>query len=160
MQKMNKKKEYKFTQKQEEKFEEFILSHLWWIQSAGDMTHFRMSTLSVHDEPKHRGGDIIMEIEPRYDYLDFTLGYGRKKCAQYWINKNHRTLIQTLCHEVAHIITGEASDMLEYKSKTKDIEFYFERVTEHTSRWLYHVYQDYMTEHSIDLKTGKIKTKK
>lgn len=153
-------KKFIFTKKEEELFDDFIRNHCTRIQQAAYLTHYEMSRFYSSEDLKHNGRETAMQIDVDHQYLAFDLGYGVEWAKHVWGKKDYDSIISTLCHEVTHIPTTEVEEKLHSKAIKKDKEFYYEKLTEHTSRWLYESYLRYIEIQGIDIKTGLIKKKK
>lgn len=140
-----------------ESLDDFITMHLRNILWCGNLSNFELRILYAIEKPKTKKKITSMEIEVDHTYLEFDLGYNEEQILRYWQGKRYTKIIKILCHELTHIITNEADDMLKFKSNRKEIEYYFERMTEHTSRWLFRIYEDFMENRKVDIKTGLIK---
>lgn len=145
------------TKKETEQLDDFIVKHIRNIRWCGCLSSFELRTLYAIENPKNKKKTTSMEIAVDHTYLEFDLGYNEKEILEFWRDKRYIKILQILCHELTHIVTSEADEMLKIKSTTKEREFYFERVTEHTSRWLYRIYEIFIENRKVDIKTGLIK---
>ena len=145
-------KKHRFrNKKEEEAFDDFLRSHIDKILTCGDLSHFYMRKFSSQ---AHSKKDLAMWVSVDHKYLEFDLTYIEHYAACEWHRKNYSELVRTLCHEVTHILTLEPEHRLNIKGEK---EYYFERLTEHTSRWLYENYKGYMKTFGIDIATGQSK---
>lgn len=141
--------------KEKTAFLDFVETHVSKILQCGDISHFQLSRMySIKT-----GG---MEVDIDYKYLEFELGYGKEWAIKLWRAKNYWFLIKYLCHEMAHIVVEEIDHHIkaDKKYKSSQVRFYFERVTEHTSRWLCDSYSHYCNTFSIEIATGYKQNKK
>ena len=143
--KKSQKKNKKLTLRQ------FITNHCFNIRNCGYLSNFKFDTLSTIN----KGAD--MQITVDHTYLCFHLEYNKPKMTKAYKDGDYEYIVQTLCHEMAHLVTTEFRDNLNIESKPKTVTYYLERVTELTSRWLYNSYKRYMDERKINIKTGKCK---
>lgn len=142
----------KLTKQQREKLFDFIYKHIHNILNCGYMSHFVIEKIyAINSATKH--DDYSMQITTEDDYLRATLGINLEYITPMWLKKDYDSLIDIICHEVTHIITGEGYRILEIQDKN---DYYQERVTEHTSRWLQRLYRIYMDSWNIKLSTGGI----
>lgn len=128
-----KKPQLQWNKGEREAFEDFVRGHVDGVLQCANLSHFQISDL------KQKRGDG-MEIETEYDYLEFTLGYGTQWAITHWRAENYDHLISFICHELTHIVVQEIQYHVTMK-ENPDNRIWFERVTEHTSRWLYRLYQ-------------------
>lgn len=149
---MSKKVKTFKSKKAQEEFFSFVDNHLENIRSCADLSHFACNKKTLYEE---KYTSWAMSISSDYRYLDFDLNINSEYASEKWENKKYRQLISTLCHELAHIVTEEINSCID-KKKTSH-RYYMERITEHTSRWLFQLYLKYMKEWGIDESTGQAK---
>ena len=154
---MTSKKPTKKTKTEEDKLADFLVTHTRNILWCGNLSKFDLRKLYEIGKSKAKKRMPNMEIAVDHTYLEFDLGYDKELMTSHWKDKKYSVILQILCHELTHILTTEADIMLKFKSSTKDRDYYFERLTEHTSRWLFRIYEDFMENRKIDIKTGLIK---
>lgn len=145
-----------FTKKEREKLESFLRVHSLSIQDVAKVTHF---TLGIYEPAKSdpafkNNQPTNMTIQVDYEYLSAIVRYSNKSVVGLWKAGHYNTIISLLCHEIAHIITGEAFEKLKIKYKG-DGKYYQERLTEQVGRLIEREYQNtYIPKHNIDIKTG------
>lgn len=146
-------KQYKFkSAKERDAFLDWLETHAKYLTSAARLTNYALVRLRSLKLPTKNA----MEIEVDHKYLTFILDYNPQWAAEYWQKKDYEELLSIVAHEIAHLATSEADDKLYFISSSKERSFYFERLTEMTSRWLYRYYVDgYMKAHSIKLEPKK-----
>lgn len=129
-------------------------NHAQMLIAAAGLSMFKLHKISWISLPSKSA----MEIEVDHKYLYFNLDINEAWAAERWRKKEYEELLLVLTHEIAHVATTEPQDNLIYKSCSKDKSFYFERLTEITSRWLYQYYRKhYMDYFNITLETGETK---
>lgn len=136
------------TLKAQTEFNQFLRNHLGHILNCGDLSHFYMRELRA---ARQQRDNYAMEIQVDHKYLEFTLTYDEHWAVTHWETENYEELLRTICHEATHIITLEPGNKLTIKG---DHDYYFERMTEHVSRWLYYKYLHYAKAWGISEKTG------
>lgn len=153
---MGKKKPSTFNKKERREFNNFMWGHVQKILNCANLAHFEMRTLqSVAPVKRVDGGEVAMHIEVNHKYMQFVLTYHDNYSSRVWKDGDYEELVKTLCHEITHIATTEAVDQLKLNYNSKAVSYYFERLTEFTSRWLYDNYKRYMKDFNIDIKTGR-----
>lgn len=136
--------------KEKSAFLDFVFNHVENILKCANLSHFEMREIASQ---KANG----MYIATEYDYLQFKLGYGTEWAAKHWQAGQVHFLVSFLCHEIAHIVIEEIEYHIEAK-KGQEERMWYERATEHTSRWLYRLYTGYyVKENGINMATGKSK---
>ncbi len=143
--------------KEKKELNDFIIEHSSNIRQCAYLTNYTLVNLSCEKNLSHKGRETAMQIDVDHKYLSFNLCYGIEWAESSWKSKNYKEIIITLCHEIAHIVTTESEERLNIKSSNSEIEYYYERLTELTSRWLYNSYCTFIDRHKINLKTGKSK---
>ena len=146
-------KKYKFKSNAErDAFLDWLERHAKNLTAAARMTNYSLVRIRSLKLPTKNA----MEVDVDHKYLNFTLDYNPAWAAEYWQKKEYEELLSVLAHEIAHVATSEADDKLIYISSSKERSFYFERLTELTSRWLYRYYFDsYMEAYNIKLAPKK-----
>lgn len=153
---MAKQKKHTFrSKKSEREFMSFIDQHVENILGCADLNHYYCKRKSlIVDGARDMGMSMVSDT----DYNDFELAMDNAFCSLLWEQKNYRELIRFVCHEVAHIVVEEINQCVE-KFKTKGAEahrHYFEKATEHTSRWLFQLYLEWHVPlWHIDMSTGR-----
>lgn len=143
------------SEKERVEFEAFVKRHVAHIKSLAKLDLFLFRTLQRHERLE---APNAMEIETDYKYFEFILIYSEDYAYRHFFEEfNVPELLQTLCHEIAHIATSEAWDALRFDSPIDKQSFYFERSTQITSMWLYELYLHYCQDNKIDINTGKQK---
>ena len=148
---------------EEEKLFNFLYSHARNIQKCLQLTHYRL----FFDDTSRKKCAIknaAMTINVDFQYLeaDISVKESIKDC---WKLKDYNVIINTLIHEICHILIDELYGCYEDEVKRNEKKgvkldydsgnFYRERTTEHISRWGARLYQDFMDINNINLKTGK-----
>lgn len=134
-------------------FEELVKNHVAHILCCGNLSHYYLRTLDSHKMSSS------FTIIPDAQYLEFRLKYSINYAKDEIESGDYDDLIRTLCHEVTHIPIGEIDIIPKLRKMNEVIDPLFERMTEHTSRWLYCLYLQYMKKNGIDIKTGVAKKK-
>lgn len=109
------------------KFLEFIALHIRQILVVARITHFDI----IIQKSKTR---YAMDISVDYTYLRAYLRVGKEPKEQFR-NGNELAVIETLCHEMSHIITG-----IPCHKSDDDFEEEEEQATELVARILYRLY--------------------
>ena len=146
-------KKHKFKSiKDRDSYLDWLEMHAKWLLSCAHLTNYALVRIKSFDG----SSENAMEIDVDHKYLNFCLKYNPEWAAEYWYKKDYEELLSVLAHEIAHIITCEADDKLVFISSGKERSYYFERVTEVTSRWLYHLYREsFMEKYDIKLAPKK-----
>jgi hypothetical protein len=135
--------------------ESFLIEHITEIISCLRLDHYQVS---ITDNPKKgiKGAGAAIKVNLRYLNADIWISDNIKDLYK---NKAYNIILEMMIHEVTHIVTEELAQYADKHVKSteekKDIEFYAERVTEHTSRWAARLYKFYRKVNNIDLNTGK-----
>lgn len=145
---MSKERKEKFKKGEQEKFESFLKNHFHHILHCGNLNHYKIRDIQVHDF-KHA---MAVDVEPRY--LEIRVDYSEDYAVRHLRDEAWEELLTTFCHEISHIVHVETEDALNIENSFKTRENVFERLTEHVSRWLYANYVQYMKDYGIDIKTG------
>lgn len=136
-------------------FESFLENHLAHVLDCAQLAHFMVRARKRFCADESETAPAAMTIEVDHKYLQLVISYESNYAARMWEEKDHEELIRTICHEVAHLVTTEAESKLVFISNSKEKSYYFERMTEHTSRWLYGYYDRYwMKSRKIKIETG------
>lgn len=142
--------------KDKDKLNRFLCNHISNIRHVAWLSNFKIGFSESHkDDADFKGGSparMTMDID--YQYLTATLRYNKKTIPEMWKNRNYDEIISTICHELAHIITGESFEKLKIKYKG-DGKYYQERLTEHVGRLIGWKYDGYMDQYKINKRTGK-----
>lgn len=145
---MKKPKRLEFKKGEQLEFNTFLRNHFVNVQRCGDLTHFVMREMRC---AKNVRRDYAMTIKVDYTYMEYELTYDEQWAIQHYQAKNYEEMLRTICHEATHMLTLEPVSNLKIKGES---DYYFERLTEQASRWLYAKYLYYMKENGIDVKTG------
>ena len=148
--------------KDKENIDSFVgnhLRHILFCSKTGMdfILSYKSSDIADENEKKDFTGrsPSFMTIDIDYKYLTADLIYNQERIEESWKDKNYLGIVNTLCHEVSHIITGEPFETLKIKYKGASEELQ-ERLTERVGRILYRLYINFMTENKINVKTGHI----
>lgn len=148
---MGKKRVFK-NDKHKQAFTDWVFNHSRNILKAGNISNYQVVGLSWLGEPTSSAMEVVID----HKYFTIDLRVNRTWAVLKWEKKYYHDLLQTLCHEMAHVVTDEADHKLVFISNSKERSFYFERMTETTSRWLYSYYLRYMKDKPItNIATGK-----
>lgn len=142
--------------KKEDKFIKFLQNHLSNLIDVAKVSNFDVDIIPAELDNKDFKGPSPSKMTSvtDYEYLYCTIRYNKHLLSKSFKNKCYQYIIGLLCHEVTHIITGEAFDINKIKY-SGDGKYYQERLTEHVSRFIYKIYiENYMTIHHINIKTG------
>lgn len=143
--------------KDRDKLNTFFGNHLANICQVARVSNFKIGFSRSNKDDKDFKGDspATMTMDTDYEYLTATLRYNNKIVPEMWKDKNYDRMISTICHEVAHIITGESFEKLKIKYKG-DGRYYQERLTEQVGRLIESQYQNqYIPHNKINKRTGK-----
>lgn len=136
-------------------FEDFLENHLSHILECAQLAHFTVRARRRFSAEEGDEKFAAMTVEVDHKYIQLIISYESGYAANHWEDKDYKELIQTICHEVAHLVTTEAEAKLVFISNSKEKSYYFERMTEHTSRWLYGYYNHFwMKSRKIKIETG------
>ena len=116
---------------------QFIINHTRHIINCGYLSHFKFDGIY-----KSKRGSL-MEIKTDYEYLAFDLGYNEKKLQKIYDDKRYDVIINTLCHEMSHIATGEITERLRIDESPKQIRYYRNIMADAYSRHQYTNYENY-----------------
>lgn len=116
-----------------ENIREFLNEHLVGLRESMCLTHFKIDMVFCNLK------DATMAIEVDYRYLDAQIDIDRKSIIDLWDAGRKRRILETLSHEISHIITGEMTEPTHwkknnYRKQSQEKQHYEERVTEHISR--------------------------
>lgn len=135
-----------------------IASHVSNIRYVVGLDDFQVYIDSMEDKSTKSVHELItlMSIDVRYDYIYAYISCNEKEVERLWENKSYFDIIMALCHELAHIITGELTSEIKvpYRGRGRILE---ERLTERVGRLIHRVYSNFMKECNVDIKTGLIK---
>ena len=132
--------------------ENFLINHITNIRHILRLCHY---VISIKETSNTKiGADIKVDMI----YLTAEIGITPNLKSLYE-QKCYEDIIQMLCHELTHIITEElfdyANKLIKDKKDRKELLNKTERITQHTSKWGYRLYQEFLKDNKIDLKTGK-----
>lgn len=130
----------------------FTTNHMTKILSIAHLCDFELIVCSIKKEDLEY--KIAASIEVDYEYLRATLNCNEEDFKSMYKDKRYVDMIHVLCHEAAHIITGELPDSigLDYKGYTKH---YTERATERVGRLIKRVYLDWIKSNKVNIATGE-----
>lgn len=110
-------------------FLDFVCLHLRQVLTVARLTHF---DLIVQSSKTRYAADIRVD----YAYLRAYIRFGDEPIEQ-WRRKDKEGIVQTICHEVAHIIVGIPMNEVEDREDYTKQE---EQATEMVGRLLCRVY--------------------
>ena len=146
---------------------DILNNHAWHIIHCLNLTHFEVSVSDQYNDKNKQKKTIAnghqMEVFVDYKYLRAEIWYNKDIAKRDWNDKRKSATVQSLIHEICHIIIDEL--YFEYvdlkNAKKEDIaNTYREQATEQISRWAWEMYYDYMEKNNIKLETGLITKKR
>lgn len=146
---------------------DILNNHAWHIIHCLNLTHFEVSVSDIYKDRNKQKKTIAqghqMEVFVDYKYLRAEIWYNKDIAKRDWNDKRKSATVQSLIHEICHIIIDEL--YFEYvdlkNAKKEDIaNTYREQATEQISRWAWEMYYDYMEKNNIKLETGLITKKR
>jgi hypothetical protein len=150
----------KITKAEEQKIKDFFYHHISNIRMIARLEDFYIGFQPSDDDDKDFKGSrpAMMTMQTDYEYLTSELRYNRDVILEAWKNKDYESILETLCHEIGHIVTSEPFDRLNIKYKGEG-KYYNERLTERVGRLISRLYQRYCHDNDIDLRTAKVAKK-
>lgn len=146
---------------------DILNNHAWHIIHCLNLTHFEVSVSDTYKDKKKQKKTIAnghqMEVFVDYKYLRAEIWYNKDIAKRNWDDKEKSATVQSLIHEICHIIIDELYfEYIDSKNiKKEDIaNTYREQATEQISRWGWELYYDYMEKNNIKLETGLITKKR
>jgi hypothetical protein len=109
---------------------EFVALHIKQILCVARITHF---DIIIDNSMTRCAADIRVD----YTYLRAFIRFG-KETREQWIRGNKPGIVETLCHELSHIITGLPCSLAENREEMDTEE---EQATELMARILFRLYQ-------------------
>ena len=117
----------------------FLRWHTEQLQDCLNLGHFQI----VLNENKKL--DCTMENHTDYEYLTSEITWG-KGIRDVYNQGKKAEVIRCLCHETAHILTGEETEPMLDRKLTRQATFFDERVTETVGRICYRLYWRWLRE--------------
>jgi len=111
----------------------FLRWHATHLQECLNLGHFRI-VLNHCDNLK-----AVMDNSVDLEYHSSEIRWGTKLEAVWKMGKRTE-IVRCLCHEFAHIITGELTDPMHDRTLTREETFFDERVTESVGRLCFRLY--------------------
>lgn len=117
------------TCKMSENFINFVVKHLFQILSVARLSYFN---IIIDEKQSQAAADIRVD----YIYLRAIIRFGKETINEFK-EKQYDSVIETLCHEVSHIITGLPYHNLKSSRISEEQE---EQATEMVARILFQLY--------------------
>lgn len=152
----------KLTNKEKVAVRSFLQEHISNLLLVARLNHYEVEyRFDSPDSNKEFKGSkpASMTMDLDCEYLVSRLSISEDNFIVFWRSGDYYYLISMLCHEIAHILTGEFADRLKIKY-SGDGKYYQEKLTEHIGRFIHRLYVTYMDKYNISIKDGKEKRKK